>query len=175
LQPIIASIQSAITGVIPLRAKRRAQAAIAELQSRSKAYEKSHKAQGGGGLDVAGLSASLLEKAGSLGPGKLIIGEVPDAPTDQLLSVVDSLKKRAGSYGVLLVSANDGRVNIVAAVSDDLVAKGLKAGDWLRETAKIVGGKGGGRPQMAQGSGTDTTKVAEALSTAGSFAIKAVS
>jgi alanyl-tRNA synthetase len=174
LQPIIASLQKSITGIVPLRAKRRAQAAIAELQSRNKAFEKSHKAQSGGGPDVATLSASLLESAVPLGPGKLIVGEVADAPTDQLLSLVDSLKKRAGSYGVLVVSANEGRVNIVAAVSDDLVAKGLKAGDWLRETAKIVGGKGGGRPQMAQGSGTDPSKLAEALTMARTFAMGSV-
>ncbi|HET6248185.1 MAG TPA: alanine--tRNA ligase [Tepidisphaeraceae bacterium] len=173
VQPIIASLQDAITATVPLRAKRRAQAAVAELQSRHKAYEKSHKAAGGG-LDVAALSSALLEKSTPLGPGKLVVGEVPNAPTDQLLSIVDSLKKRAGSYGIVLISANEGRVNIVAAVSDDLVAKGLKAGDWLRETAKIVGGKGGGRPQMAQGGGTDPTKVADAMSAAREFAGKSV-
>ena len=84
---------------------------------------------------------------------------------------MDSLKKRAGTCALLLMSAHDGKVNIVAAVSDDLVAKGLKAGDWLRETAKIVGGKGGGRPQMAQGSGTDAAKLPEAMKAAREFAV----
>ena len=143
---------------------------MAELHSRYKAYEKSSKATGGGKLDVAALSTSLLEKAETFGPGKLIVGQIENAPTDQILVVVDSLKKRAGSYGILIASVNESKVNIVAAVSDDLVAKGLKAGDWLRETAKIVGGKGGGRPQMAQGSGNDPSKILEALQKAKEFA-----
>jgi alanyl-tRNA synthetase len=61
-------------------------------------------------------------------------------------------------------------VNFVAAVSDDLIAKGLKAGDWIRETAKVAGGGGGGRPQMAQAGGKDPSKLADALETARRFA-----
>jgi alanyl-tRNA synthetase len=91
-----------------------------------------------------------------------------------LMAVEDSLKKKAGSYAVMLVSAGDGKVNFVAAVSDDLVAKGLKAGDWLRETAKVAGGAGGGRPQMAQGSGKDPAKLPDALAAAREFATKIV-
>ena len=71
---------------------------------------------------------------------------------------MDSLKKKAGSYAVLLGSADDGKVSFVAAVSDDLIKQGLKAGDWIKETAKTAGGGGGGRPQMAQGSGKNPRK-----------------
>ena len=170
LPAVIASLQKAVAGVVPLRAKRRAQAAIGDLQSRFKAYEKSHKAQGGAKLDVAAISASLVDQASPLGPGKMIVAELADGATDQILQVVDSLKKRLGSYGVLLASVTDGKVNIVAVASDDLVARGLKAGDWLRETAKVVGGKGGGRPQMAQGSGSDPSKLPDALTAAREFA-----
>jgi alanyl-tRNA synthetase len=171
LQGLIAALQKATAGVVPLRIKRRGQAAISELQIRNKAYEKSHKAQEGQKLDVAGVSSSLIERAEPLGPGKLIVGQLDDASNEQILATVDSLKKRAQSYAILLLGSRDGKVNVVAAVSDDLVAKGLKAGDWLRETAKIVGGKGGGRPQMAQGSGSDVGKVNEALVVGREFAI----
>ena len=61
-------------------------------------------------------------------------------------------------------------MNFVAAVSDDLIAKGLKAGDWIRETAKVAGGGGGGRPQMAQAGGKDPSKLPQALETAKAFA-----
>jgi alanyl-tRNA synthetase len=166
LPALISSLQKSATGVIPLRAKRRAQAAATELQSRYKAYEKAHKSQGGGKLDVAAISTALIDRAPPLGAGKLIVADVPDVAADQLLSVFDSLKKRLPTFGVMLLSVNDGRVNIVAGVSDDLVARGLKAGDWLRETAKVVGGKGGGRPQLAQGSGNDPSKVPQALEAA---------
>jgi alanyl-tRNA synthetase len=175
LAPLIASLQKAITGTVPLRAKRRAQAAISELQTRAKAFEKSTKSQAGGGkIDVASVASGLFESAVPLGPGKLVVGEVPGVANDQLLAVADSLKKKAGSYAVMLASAGDGKVNFVAAVSDDLVAKGLKAGDWLRETAKVAGGAGGGRPQMAQGSGKDPAKLGDALAAAREFATKMV-
>jgi len=59
-------------------------------------------------------------------------------------------------------------------VSDDLIAKGLKAGDWIRETAKVAGGGGGGRPQMAQAGGKDPSKLGEALETAKKYAYEKV-
>ena len=62
----------------------------------------------------------------------------------------------------------------VAAVSDDLIARGLKAGDWIRETAKVAGGGGGGKPQMAQAGGKDPSKLADALNRAREFAQSAV-
>jgi alanyl-tRNA synthetase len=106
--------------------------------------------------------------------GKLVVGEIPGAANEQLLSAMDSLKKKAGSYGILLASVDDGKVSFVAAVSDDLIAKGLKAGDWVREAAKAAGGGGGGRPQMAQAGGKDPTKLAEALEIARQFATRTI-
>ena len=74
-----------------------------------------------------------------------------------------------------MLGATDGtKVTFVAAVSDDLIAKGLKAGDWIRETAKVAGGGGGGRPQMAQAGGKDPKKLQEALETARRVATSAV-
>jgi alanyl-tRNA synthetase len=74
----------------------------------------------------------------------------------------------------MLASVGDAKVSFISAVSDDLIAKGLKAGDWIRETAKAAGGGGGGRPQMAQAGGKDTSKVGEALEIARNFAADAV-
>ena len=106
---------------------------------------------------------------------KLVVGSINGAGNEQLLSAMDSIKKKAGSYAVMLGSADDGKVNFVAAVSDDLIARGLKAGDWIRETAKVAGGGGGGRPQMAQAGGKDPSKLDEALETARRFAREKVS
>jgi alanyl-tRNA synthetase len=177
LAPAIAVIQKQLGAAenLPLRAKRRAQAAIAELQAKLKAWEKSQqKSSAGAGVDAVALAGQLLDAATALGPGKLIVGEVPGAGNDQLLSAMDSVKKRAGSYALMLASADNGKVNFVAAVSDDLIAKGLKAGDWIRETAKAAGGGGGGRPQMAQAGGKDPAKLPDALQVARDFAAKAV-
>ena len=61
---------------------------------------------------------------------------------------------------------DDGKVGLLAAVTDDLVKKGLQAGKLVGEVAKVVGGKGGGRKDMAQAGGNDPAKLAEALALA---------
>ncbi len=65
-------------------------------------------------------------------------------------------------------------MTFIAAVSDDLISAGLKAGDWIRETAKVAGGGGGGRAQMAQAGGKDPTKLQDALTQARAFAVATV-
>jgi len=153
----------------PLLIKRAGQRALAVLQQRQKAQEKAAKKELPE-VDAIAIGAQLLAEAEALGPGKLIIGPIPGASDDQLRSAMDSLKKKSPSHGILLASATDGKVTFVAAVSDDLIAKGLKAGDWVREAAKVTGGGGGGRPQMAQAGGKDPTKLDEALTVAKAFA-----
>jgi alanyl-tRNA synthetase len=74
----------------------------------------------------------------------------------------------------MLGAVEDEKVTFVSAVSEDLIAKGLKAGDWIRETAKVAGGGGGGRPQMAQAGGKDPAKLPDALARAREFAQEAV-
>lgn len=159
--------------VVPLLAKRRAQKAIAELQSRQRSLEKSARAQSaGGGVDAVKVAATLLEKAAPIGSGKLVIGEIPGASDDQLRSAIDSLRKKSPVHAILLASAGEASVTFVAAVSDEIIAKGLKAGDWIKQVATAAGGGGGGRPQMAQGSGKDPSKLSAALETARQVAAK---
>jgi len=160
----IAELQTMVATPIPLRIKRRAQAAISELQARQRAFEKANRAQSGGnGVDAVKAAADLLANAPSIGDGKLIIGKIEGATDDQLRSAIDSLRKKSASHAILLACGEDQKVTFIAAVSDDLVAKGLKAGDWVKQVAGIAGGGGGGRPQMAQGSGKDPLKIGEAL------------
>jgi alanyl-tRNA synthetase len=171
----ITTIQKQLTVPgLPLREKRRAQAVVTELQGKFKAFEKASRQQGAGGVDPVEAASKLLADAPDLGGGKLIVGEISGASDDQLRTAMDSLKKKTGSYAVMLASSADVKVTFIAAVSDDLIAKGLKAGDWVRETAKIAGGGGGGRPQMAQAGGKDPSKVGDALETAKTFASGAV-
>jgi len=167
LPEAIASLQKAVGGQIPLRVKRRAQAAMAQLQAKQKAFEKSKSARASG-VDAIKAAADLLAAA----QGNLIVGQIPGATDEQLRSAIDSLKKKAPSHAILLASADDQKVTFVAAVSDDFVAKGLKAGDWVKQVAAITGGGGGGRPQMAQGSGKDPAKVGQAMETARNLAAK---
>jgi alanyl-tRNA synthetase len=79
-----------------------------------------------------------------------------------LRAFVDTAKERLGSGVVVVGSAEDGKVNLVAGVTPDLTAR-ISAGTIVGEVAALTGGKGGGRPDMAQGGGTDVTKLAEAL------------
>tara|TARA_R110000868_G_scaffold411617_1_gene706316 strand:+ start:403733 stop:406816 length:3084 start_codon:yes stop_codon:yes gene_type:complete len=75
---------------------------------------------------------------------------------------------------VLSPDADSGRVSVMATVSEPMIGRGLKAGDWIRETTAIMGGKGGGRPNSAQGSGTDISKVKEAAEHARTWAFRQV-
>jgi alanyl-tRNA synthetase len=176
LGPSIVALQKVVaTPNLPLRAKRRGQIAIAELQRRQKAFEKNSAAASTAAVvDVGAVALDLLASAVDVGGGKLVVGHVPGASDDVLRGAIDSIKKRSPSYGVLLASAAEARVSFVAAVSEDLIGRGLKAGDWVREAAKVTGGGGGGRPNMAQAGGKDPAKLDDALATAKAFALGAV-
>jgi alanyl-tRNA synthetase len=173
---LIEAFERTIVGEISIRAKRRAQAAIAELQGRQKSLEKANKKRAGTSIDaILAAATALLDSAGDAGGAKVIIGELVGASDDQLRTAMDSLRKRAPSSAILLGSATgEDKVTFVAAVSDDVIAKGLKAGDWIRETAKVAGGGGGGRPQMAQAGGKEPAKLGEALNVAREFAKKTI-
>jgi alanyl-tRNA synthetase len=75
------------------------------------------------------------------------------------------LKKKAGSAAVVLAFEEDGKVTLLAGVTDDLIKK-LKAGDIVKTIAPIVDGGGGGKPQLAQAGGRNPAKIDEALAKA---------
>jgi alanyl-tRNA synthetase len=171
LADYLAQIHKALAaGTIPLLARRRAQTAINELQTRHKQWEKKQQSSAGSGVDAIAAAGELLSQATPLGPGKLIVGEIAGAGDEQLRLAMDWLRKKSTSYAIMLAAGDAQKVNFVAAVSDDLIALGLKAGDWVREAAKTAGGGGGGRPQMAQAGGKDPAKLPQALEAAGVFA-----
>ncbi len=151
---------------MPLRAKRRAQQAVLELQAKYKAFEKSQKQQGVGSIDAGAIAEDLIAKAA----GAPMVAKLDGVNEDQIRSVTDSIRAKVSTYAVMLGAAVDDKAVFVAVVSDDLIKKGLKAGDWVRETSKIAAGGGGGRPNHAQGSGKDPSKIDEALEKARSFA-----
>jgi alanyl-tRNA synthetase len=78
--------------------------------------------------------------------------------------MLDDLKAKMGSGVVVLGTVIDGKAAFIAGVTEDLIKeKGLKAGDIIREVAKIASGSGGGRPDMAQAGGRDPSRMVEAL------------
>jgi alanyl-tRNA synthetase len=76
---------------------------------------------------------------------------------------VDRLRQKAKSAAVLLAWVDEGKVQLVSGVTPDLIEKGVEAGKLISEVAPVVGGRGGGRKDMAQGGGPDASKLAEAL------------
>ncbi len=74
---------------------------------------------------------------------------------------------------VFNADTSENKVAVIAAVPKDLQAKGLRAGDWVRAVSEVVGGKGGGKPDLAQGGGTNVNKFKEAMQEAGRYAMKA--
>ncbi|MEX0887133.1 MAG: DHHA1 domain-containing protein, partial [Phycisphaeraceae bacterium] len=81
-------------------------------------------------------------------------------------SAMDVIRKKHPNVPLLLAGVDDGKVALIAAVPEDRIKQGLKAGDWVKQVAQVVGGSGGGRPDMAQAGGKDPSKVDEALEVA---------
>jgi alanyl-tRNA synthetase len=113
--------------------------------------------------DLAGAADKLLAAATQVGGASVIVGELPAAPEEQIRAQIDRIKQKAQTAVVMVGWADDGKVGLLAAATDDLVKRGIHAGKLVGEVAKLVGGGGGGRPTMAQAGGKDPAKLAEAL------------
>jgi alanyl-tRNA synthetase len=112
---------------------------------------------------ISGKVDSFIENAREVSGVKIIARKLEDATVDDLRKTVDMLMKSAKDMAIVLGTAQDGRVTIVAALSPGLVKRGLHAGVISKEVAKVVGGGGGGRPDMAQAGGQWVEKLDEAL------------
>lgn len=106
---------------------------------------------------------SLLEKARDLKGSKFLSARVSSPDMDSLRAMTDLIRDRLGSAVVVLGSVAGEKVNLVAAVTPDLVQRGLHAGKLVKEIAAAVGGGGGGKPGMAQAGGKDPARLQEAL------------
>ena len=120
------------------------------------------KAASAAGDDLAG---SAVEIKGA----KVLSARLDGLDGKALLALVDQLKNKLGSAVVLLGGVQDDKVVLVAGVTQDLTGK-LKAGELMKQAAAAVGGKGGGRPDMAQGGGTDAAQLDAALALVRGFA-----
>ncbi|OIP70971.1 MAG: alanine--tRNA ligase [Oscillatoriales cyanobacterium CG2_30_40_61] len=112
-------------------------------------------------------SEQLLTTAETIGEFKLIVAELHDADAESLKTAAERLQQKLGESAVVLGSATtDGKVNFVAAFSKAVNNKGLQAGKFIGGIAKICGGGGGGRPNLAQAGGRDATQLKAALESA---------
>ncbi|WNC71430.1 alanine--tRNA ligase [Thalassotalea psychrophila] len=135
---------------------------VEQLISKSKQLEK----------EIAQLKQKLASQAGSdlisqainINGVKALIADVEGSDPKALREMVDDLKNKLGSGVVMLALANGEKVSLIAGVTKDLIGK-VKAGDLVKMVAEQVGGKGGGRPDMAQAGGTQPENIANALAT----------
>jgi len=135
--------------------------AVERLSERVK--ELGRKPAGGPDRSVAG---DLVGRATELNGARVVVepAEAPDAKA--LLELSDAVRQRLGDAAVVLGTAVDGRVHLVANVAPSLVKRGVNASDVVRAAAQVAGGGGGGRDTMAQAGGRDPGKLPEALATA---------
>ncbi|HGS8490682.1 TPA: alanine--tRNA ligase [Neisseria gonorrhoeae] len=108
--------------------------------------------------------AKLLDDAKDLGSAKLVVAQI-EADAAALREIVTDLTGKSEQAIVLLAAVNEGKVSLCAGVSKALTGK-VKAGDLVKFAAEQVGGKGGGRPDLAQAGGTDAGKLPEMLASA---------
>jgi alanyl-tRNA synthetase len=107
---------------------------------------------------------SILEKVDCSTGIPVLSAAVEAENMETLREYLDNLRDKMGSGIIVLGSVNDKKVSLVAAVTRDLVKKGFHAGKLIGEVARIAGGGGGGRPDMAQAGGKDPQKLQQALS-----------
>ncbi|WP_223702810.1 alanine--tRNA ligase [Sutcliffiella deserti] len=112
-----------------------------------------------GNIEASNLSSNTKEVNGVT----MLVSKVAGTDMNNLRSMVDDLKNQLGSAIIVLASIQDGKVNISAGVTKDLIEKGYHAGKIVKEVATRCGGGGGGRPDMAQAGGKNPEQVDNAL------------
>ncbi|NVD07540.1 alanine--tRNA ligase [Vibrio sp. JPW-9-11-11] len=113
---------------------------------------------------AAAESANIMGKAQEINGVKVLVAALDGADSKNLRTMVDDIKNQMGSGVVLLANVTGEKVGLIAGVTKDLTGK-VKAGDLVKMVAEQVGGKGGGRPDMAQAGGTDVAALPEAIKT----------
>ncbi|WP_101772771.1 alanine--tRNA ligase [Peptostreptococcus faecalis] len=112
------------------------------------------------------MADDIIEQKVDVNGVNLITNKYEGMDMDSLREVADNLRDKVENSVVVVANISDDKINFVATVSSEAIKKGAHAGNLVREIAKIAGGKGGGRPNMAQAGASDINMVDKALSTA---------
>ena len=139
---------------------------VAQLVERSRKLEKELEQLKAKLASSAG--SDLMDKAVEVDGVKVLAAKLDGADPKSLRDTMDQLKNKVGSGVVLLATESDGKVNLIAGVTKDLTDR-FKAGDLVKAAAEKVGGRGGGRPDMAQAGGTDPAGIPAALDLVGDW------
>jgi len=106
---------------------------------------------------------ALLGRVQDVEGAQVLAARVQASDSDTLREMTDWFRNKLGSVAIVLGTLIEGKPSFVAAVTPDLVERGLQAGDLIKEVARVVGGGGGGRPTLAQAGGRDPNRLDEAL------------
>ncbi len=157
-------VKAAAGATLPAVTRAKINTGLADLAQRRKEYE---KAQGDKAaetvIEVARAVADQVE-------GPVIVATIDGADGKTIRTAMDVLRKRHPDAAMLLAGVSGEGLSFVASVPKSMIDAGLKAGDWVRQAAQAAGGKGGGRPDMAQAGAKDVTKLDDALAAARDFA-----
>ncbi|WP_026475814.1 alanine--tRNA ligase [Alkaliphilus transvaalensis] len=137
----------------------RLEAIMAELKEKDREIDKLKSQLASGATD------DILAGAEIINDTKVVLHHMGTANMDDLRKVTDVIKEKIETGVIVLAGENDGKASFVAVVTKNLISKGLHAGNLVKEAAKITGGGGGGRPDMAQAGGKNADKINEALET----------
>jgi len=119
--------------------------------------------------EAAGEAERILFAAHDVGGLKVITAVLPEADASRLRQIGDTVKDKDESVAAVLAAVNDGKITLQAVCGKQAVACGVKAGDMMKAVASICGGKGGGKPDMAMGGGSDVMKLDDALAAVDDF------
>ena len=136
---------------------------VGQLIKDNKKLSKQLRSAAASGSDTMAEAKQLLEKCEKADQTSLIIGRLSTTSVEQAREAIDMLKKKAKSAAIVLAFDDDGKAALLAGMTNDLIKKGVKAGDIVKQIAPIVDGGGGGRPQMAQAGGKNPKKIDDAL------------
>jgi alanyl-tRNA synthetase len=141
----------------------RVPASVQSLRARVKELEQTaRRGMGNGAVDIDALAAAAQTHDGV----PALAAAVPGADGKRLLEIVDRLKARLGDAAIVLGSAGDGRVDLIASVAPALVERGVRAPEIVNAAARVVGGGGGGRDTLARAGGRDPEKLPDAIAAA---------
>ncbi|MHC4984384.1 MAG: DHHA1 domain-containing protein, partial [Planctomycetota bacterium] len=116
--------------------------------------------------DITAEARQLLQRCEKVGQTHIVTGSLSAASPEQARATIDMLKKKAKSAAIVLGFAAEDKATLLAGVTDDLVKKGLEAGDIVKAIAPIVDGGGGGKPHLAQAGGKKPERINQALAQA---------
>lgn len=163
-EELLGSVAAALKVPSALAAERVA-ALLDELKTLKK--QASQKRPEAGGKTSAD---DLLASATTVGDVTIVAQAIEGVSPDDLRQLIDVLRRKTPTkLAVLLATSAEGKVNLAAGLTPDLIASGLHAGNWLKEVAPVVGGGGGGRPDLAQAGGKIPDKIPAALERAVEF------